>query len=96
LRRDLINLWNTLVEEQNTEDLKVSSAATGLGKSIYLYLIAVLARHVGIPVHYIGNTGNLLIDLSKETVVACNFAAMVLFMNLKILDELGPSLPSRF
>jgi len=76
--------------------LKVSSAATGLGKSIYLYLIAVLARHVGIPVHYIGNTGNLLIDLSKETVVACNFAAMVLFMNLKILDELGPSLPSRF
>ncbi|KAK4524910.1 hypothetical protein GAYE_SCF06G2812 [Galdieria yellowstonensis] len=90
LRQGLITLWNTLVDEQNSEDVNVSSAATGLRKSIYVCLIAVLARHFGIPVQYIGNTGDLLRDLSKETLVASNFAAMLLFMNLKILDELSP------
>ncbi|KAK4527020.1 hypothetical protein GAYE_SCF31G4941 [Galdieria yellowstonensis] len=91
LRQDLINLWNALVDEENTNELNILSAASGLGKSIYLYLIAVFARHFGIPVQYIGNTGDLLRDRSNEELEASNnFAALLLFMNLKILDELGP------
>ncbi|KAK4528324.1 hypothetical protein GAYE_SCF55G6264 [Galdieria yellowstonensis] len=74
LRQDLINLWNALVDEENTEDLKVISAASGLGKSIYLYLIAVFARHFGIPVQYIGNTGDLLREKADDNSVACNYA----------------------
>ncbi|KAK4528095.1 hypothetical protein GAYE_SCF48G6029 [Galdieria yellowstonensis] len=57
LRQDLINLWN----------------ACGLGKSIYLYLIAVFARHFGVPVQYIGNTGDLLREKIDDDLVACNY-----------------------
>jgi len=91
LREDFINLWNALVDEQDTDELRILSAASGLGKSIYLYLVAVFARHFGIPVQYIGNTRDLLEP--KESSIASNFAAMLLFMNLKILDELGPFYP---
>jgi len=73
LRQDIINLRNTLVDEENTEELKVTSAASGLGKSIYLYLIAVFARHFGIPVQYIGNTGDLLRQKVDDDSVACNY-----------------------
>jgi hypothetical protein len=73
LRQDIINLRNTLVDEENTEELKVTSAASGLGKSIYLYLIAVFARHFGIPVQYIGNMGNLLGQEAKGDLVARNY-----------------------
>ncbi|KAK4522864.1 hypothetical protein GAYE_PCTG32G0754 [Galdieria yellowstonensis] len=73
LRQDIINLWNALVDEENTEELKVISAASGLGKSIYLYLIAVFARHFGIPVQYIGNTGDLLRQKVDVDSVACNY-----------------------
>ncbi|KAK4528319.1 hypothetical protein GAYE_SCF54G6258 [Galdieria yellowstonensis] len=91
LREDFINLWNALVDEQDTEELRILSSASGLGKSIYLYLIAVFARHFGIPVQYIGNTRDLFEH--KERSIASTFAAMLLFMNLKILDELGPFYP---
>ncbi|KAK4526502.1 hypothetical protein GAYE_SCF25G4418 [Galdieria yellowstonensis] len=73
LRQDLINLWNALVDEENTEDLKVIYAASGLGKSIYLYLVAVFSRHFGIPVQYIGNTGDLLREKVDDNLVACNY-----------------------
>ncbi|KAK4527848.1 hypothetical protein GAYE_SCF46G5781 [Galdieria yellowstonensis] len=73
LRQDIINLWNALVDEENTEELKVISAASGLGKSIYLYLIAVFARHFGIPVQYIENTGDLLRQKVDVDSVACNY-----------------------
>jgi len=73
LRRDLINLWNGLVDDENTNELNVLSAARGLGKSIYLYLIAVFARHFGIPVQYIGNMGNLLGQEAKGDLVARNY-----------------------
>ncbi|KAK4523732.1 hypothetical protein GAYE_SCF00G1628 [Galdieria yellowstonensis] len=92
LREDFINLWNALVDEQDTEELRILSSASGLGKSIYLYLIAVFARHFEIPVQYIGNTRDLLKPNEKS--IASNFAAMLLFMNLNILDELGPFYPS--
>ncbi|KAK4526106.1 hypothetical protein GAYE_SCF19G4018 [Galdieria yellowstonensis] len=91
LRQDLIDLWNGLVDERNMRKLNILSAASGLGKSIYLYLIAVFARHFGIPVQYIGNTRDLLKPNEKS--IASNFAAMLLFMNLNILDELGPFYP---
>jgi len=93
LREDFINLWNALVDERNMRKLNILSAAGGLGNSIYLYLISVFARHFGIPLQYIGNTGDLLRDFSNEELAACNFAAMLLFMNLKILGELGPFYP---
>jgi len=90
LRQDIINLWNALVDEENTEELKITSAASGLGKSIYLHLIAVFARHFGIPVQYIGNTGDLLRKKLDCRLVARRYAAMLLFMNSGILDSLEP------
>ncbi|KAK4528873.1 hypothetical protein GAYE_SCF66G6821 [Galdieria yellowstonensis] len=91
LRQDLIDLWNGLVDERNMRKLNILSAASGLGKSIYLYLIAVFARHFEIPVQYIGNTRDLL--KPKESSIASKFAAMLFFMNLNILDKLGPFYP---
>ncbi|KAK4527943.1 hypothetical protein GAYE_SCF46G5876 [Galdieria yellowstonensis] len=93
LREDFINLWNALVDEQDTEELRILSSASGLSKSIYLYLIAVFARHFEIPVQYIGNTSDLFENLPNEGSIASKFAAMLLFMNLKILDKLGPFYP---
>ncbi|KAK4525072.1 hypothetical protein GAYE_SCF19G3915 [Galdieria yellowstonensis] len=53
--------------------LNILSAASGLGKSIYLYLIAVFARHFGIPVQYIGNTGDLLREKVDDNSVSRNY-----------------------
>ncbi|KAK4526702.1 hypothetical protein GAYE_SCF26G4618 [Galdieria yellowstonensis] len=86
LRQDLITFWNTLVDEQNTEDLKVLSAASGLGKSIYLYLIAVFARHFGIPVQYIGNAGDLLRQKVEDDAVFHNYAGNTGEMPCKKFD----------
>jgi len=91
LRPDLVDLWNGLVDERNMRRLNILSAASGSGKTIYLYLIAVFARHFGIPVQYIGNTRDLFEP--EERSIASSFAAMLLFLNLKILDELGPFYP---
>jgi len=77
LRRDLIELWNGLVDARNTRKLNVLSAPSGLGKSIYLYLIAVFARHFGIPVQYIGNAGDLLGPFFDGKFTAGSFAAML-------------------
>ncbi|KAK4527772.1 hypothetical protein GAYE_SCF43G5701 [Galdieria yellowstonensis] len=73
LRQDIINLWNALVDAQNSSKLNILSAASGLGKSIYLYLIAVFARHFGIPVQYIGNTGDLLREKDDDNSVSRNY-----------------------
>jgi hypothetical protein len=66
-------LWNALVDEQNT--------ASGMGKSIYLYLIAVFARHFGIPVQYIGNALPLVEDEINQKRAATRYLSMLLFMN---------------
>ncbi|KAK4524639.1 hypothetical protein GAYE_SCF05G2540 [Galdieria yellowstonensis] len=73
LRQDLINLWNALEDAQNSSKLNILSAASGLGKSIYLYLIAVFARHFGTPVQYIGNTGDLLREKVDDNSVSRNY-----------------------
>ncbi|KAK4528248.1 hypothetical protein GAYE_SCF78G7094 [Galdieria yellowstonensis] len=88
LRQDLINLWNALVDEENTNLLNILSDASGLGKSIYLHLIAVFARHFGILVQYIGNTVDLLHEKVDYKLVARKYAAMLLFMNSDTLDSL--------
>jgi len=81
LREDLIWTWNALVDDENRHKLNILCAASGLGKSIYLYLIAIFARHFGIPVQYIGSAGTLLLDGCEHESIACKFAAMLLFMN---------------
>jgi len=86
LRRDLIELWNGLVDARNTRKLNVLSAPSGLGKSIYLYLIAVFARHFGIPVQYIGNTGDLHRQKVDDDSVACNYVGNSRAMLRKKLD----------
>jgi len=81
LRQDLINLWNGLMDAQNTRKLNILSAVSGLGKSIHLYLIAVFARHFGIPVQYIGSALPLVEDEINQERVATRYLSMLLFMN---------------
>jgi len=97
LRLDLIRLWDGLIDgsdlniEDRRCDFKVVYAPSGLGTSVYLYLVAVFARHHQIPVQYFGNTTFLLEELPYEQTVARKFAAMLLFMNARILENLGYS-----
>jgi len=87
LREDFINLWNALVDEQDTEELRILSSASGLGKSIYLYLIAVFARHFKIPVQYIGNTRGLLGQEGDDRSVAHNYVGNTESMLHKRFDD---------
>jgi len=57
---------------------------------MYLYRIAVFARHFGNPLQYFANTGALLLDLSELDSVACKYTAMLFFMNLSVLDSSAP------
>ncbi|KAK4526501.1 hypothetical protein GAYE_SCF25G4417 [Galdieria yellowstonensis] len=90
LREDLIWIWNALVDDENRHKLNILTAASGFGKSIHLYLIAIFARHFGIPVQYVGNAGALLLDGCDHEFIASQYAAMLLFMNSSILDNLAP------
>ncbi|KAK4525357.1 hypothetical protein GAYE_SCF09G3265 [Galdieria yellowstonensis] len=87
LRQDLIDLWNGLVDERNMRKLNILSAASGLGKSIYLYLIAVFARHFGIPVQYIGNTSDLLGQEDDNRSVVRNYVGNTESMLHKRFDD---------
>jgi len=72
---------NALVDDENARKLNILSAASALGKSIYLYLIAVFARHFGIPVQYIGNALQLVEDEVNQERVVTRYLTMLLFMN---------------
>jgi hypothetical protein len=99
LREDLITLWNALVDEENTNELNVLSAASGLGKSIYLYLIAVFARHFKIPLQYIGNASSLVEDETNQERVVKRYLSMLLFMNAQnsaVLNHRFQPLSSRY
>jgi len=87
LREDFINLWNALVDEQDTEELRILSSASGLVKSIYLYLIAVFARHFKIPVQYIRNTRGLLGQEGDDRSVAHNYVGNTESMLHKRFDD---------
>jgi len=95
LREDLIWIWNAMVDDENRHKLNILSAASGVGKIIYLYLIAIFARHFGIPMQYIGSAGTLLLDGCEHEYIASQYAAMLLFMNSSILDNLAPCLSGR-
>jgi len=99
LREDFINLWNALVDEQDTDELRILSAASGLGKSIYLYLIAVFARQFKIPVQYIGNASSLVEDETNQERVVKRYLSMLLFMNAQnsaVLNHRFQPLSSRY
>jgi len=79
--------------------LNVLSAASGLGKSIYLYLIAVFARHFKIPVQYIGNASSLVEDETNQERVVKRYLSMLLFMNAHnsaVLNHRFQPLSSRY
>ncbi|KAK4528808.1 hypothetical protein GAYE_SCF64G6755 [Galdieria yellowstonensis] len=99
LREDLITLWNALVDGENRRKLNVLSAASGLGKSIYLYLITVFARHFKIPVQYIGNASSLVEDETNQERVVKRYLSMLLFMNAQnsaVLNHRFQPLSSRY
>ncbi|KAK4526948.1 hypothetical protein GAYE_SCF29G4867 [Galdieria yellowstonensis] len=99
LREDLITLWNALVDGENRRKFNVLSAASGLGKSIYLYLITVFARHFKIPVQYIGNASSLVEDEANQERVVKRYLSMLLFMNAQnsaVLNHRFQPLSSRY
>ncbi|GJQ11518.1 hypothetical protein GpartN1_g3309.t1 [Galdieria partita] len=99
LRGEFIKRWNRHIESLDAEGCSpppqqiIVSAASGLGKSVDLYMAAVFSRHCRIPLQYIGNAEAWLGDNRVKTEVVALYLKMLLFMNLSILDEL-PSFQS--
>ncbi|GJQ11733.1 hypothetical protein GpartN1_g3524.t1 [Galdieria partita] len=94
LREEFIKRWNSHIESLDAEGCSppsqqiIVSAASGLGKSVDLYLAAVFSRHCSIPLQYIGNAAAWLGDNRVITEVVPLYLKMLLFMNFSILDEL--------
>ncbi|GJQ13971.1 hypothetical protein GpartN1_g5762.t1 [Galdieria partita] len=94
LRQEFIKRWNGHIESLGgrAPDLPpqhiIVSAASGLGKSVDLYLAAVFSRYCRIPLQYIGNAEAWLGDDRVITEVVPLYLKMLLFMNSSILDEL--------
>jgi hypothetical protein len=51
---------------------KIGSAASEVGKSMYLYLVAVFARHFETPVWFVASTTSLLEGLPDKGTVVVN------------------------
>eukprot|EP00871_Galdieria_phlegrea_P003851 jgi/Galph1/4467/GphlegSOOS_G3078.1 len=94
LRQEFIERWNGQIRSLGNQKVVrypkwiILSAASGLGKSIDLYLAAVFARYCKIPVQYFGNTSAILRDPQDDSFVALRFLKMLLFMNADILDNI--------
>ncbi|GJQ09464.1 hypothetical protein GpartN1_g1255.t1 [Galdieria partita] len=99
LRREFIKRWNRHIESLNAEGCIlppqqiIVSAASGLGKSVELYMAAVFSRHCRIPLQYIGNAAAWLKNISNISQMVSLYLKMLLFMNADILEEM-PSLES--
>ncbi|GJQ13986.1 hypothetical protein GpartN1_g5777.t1 [Galdieria partita] len=99
LRGEFIKRWNRHIESLDAEGCSpppqqiIVSAASGLGKSVDLYLAAVFSRYYSIPLQFIGNAAAWLGDNRVITEVVALYLKMLLFMNFSILDEL-PSFQS--
>ncbi|GJQ13910.1 hypothetical protein GpartN1_g5701.t1 [Galdieria partita] len=94
LRREFIKRWNKHIESLDAEGCSlprrqiIVSAASGLGKSVELYMAAVFSRHCGIPVQYIANTWEWLTKINDISDVFSGYLKMLLFMNADILEEM--------
>eukprot|EP00871_Galdieria_phlegrea_P003390 jgi/Galph1/4051/GphlegSOOS_G2744.1 len=94
LRQEFIERWNGQIRSLGNQKVVrypkwiILSAASGLGKSIDLYLAAVFARYCKIPVQYFGNTSAILRDPQNDSFVALRFLKMLLFMNADVLDNI--------
>eukprot|EP00871_Galdieria_phlegrea_P005303 jgi/Galph1/5774/GphlegSOOS_G4401.1 len=94
LRQEFIERWNGQIRSLGNQKVVrypkwiILSAASGLGKSIDLYLAAVFARHCKIPVQYFGNTSAILRDPQDDSFVALRFLKMLLFMNADVLNNI--------
>ncbi|GJQ09776.1 hypothetical protein GpartN1_g1567.t1 [Galdieria partita] len=100
LRGGFIRKWNRLIESLGViapnlpRRQNVLSAASGVGKSVELYMAAVFSMHCRIPLQYIGNTAAWLAEVSNISQMVALYLKMLLFMNFFILDDL-PSFESR-
>ncbi|GJQ09909.1 hypothetical protein GpartN1_g1700.t1 [Galdieria partita] len=99
LRREFIRKWNRLIESLGViapnlpRRQNVLSAASGVGKSVELYMAAVFSMHCRIPLQYIGNAAAWLEEISNISQIVTLYLKMLLYMNFSILDEL-PSFQS--
>jgi hypothetical protein len=97
LRKSFIQRWNIQIRDISErvgkfhEAKLIISAASGLGKSVELYLSAIFARYLGFPIQYIGNTGALVESYvkGKEEEVACLYLLNLLYLNADIFDQLN-------
>eukprot|EP00871_Galdieria_phlegrea_P005216 jgi/Galph1/5696/GphlegSOOS_G4348.1 len=93
LRREFIRRWNEQVRSLGNPGVGlypkqvILSAASGMGKSIDLYLTAVLARHCKLIVQYFANTSSILKCEDDEKLCEL-FLKMLLFMNAESLDSI--------
>ncbi|GJQ11067.1 hypothetical protein GpartN1_g2858.t1 [Galdieria partita] len=99
LRGEFIKRWNKYVENLGVRAPNlplqqiIVSAASGLGKSLELYMAAVFARYRRIPLQYVGNTETWLQNISNISQMVSLYLKMLLFMNADILEEM-PSFES--
>ncbi|GJQ14723.1 hypothetical protein GpartN1_g6514.t1 [Galdieria partita] len=99
LRREFIKRWNRHIESLDAKGCSpppqqiIVSAASGLGKSVELYMAAVFSRHCRIPLQYIGNAEAWLKNCSNISQMVSRYLKMLLFMNADILEEM-PSFES--
>ncbi|GJQ14486.1 hypothetical protein GpartN1_g6277.t1 [Galdieria partita] len=99
LRGEFIKRWNKCFENLGVRAPNlppqqiIVSAASGLGKSLELYMAAVFARYRRIPLQYIGNIEDWLTNISNISQMVSLYLKMLLFMNADILEEM-PSFES--
>ncbi|GJQ09615.1 hypothetical protein GpartN1_g1406.t1 [Galdieria partita] len=93
LREEFIKRWNRHIESLDAKGSSlprrqiVISAASGLGKSVDLYLAAVFSRYCRIPLQYIGNAEAWL-NVKSISKVVSRYLKMLLFINADILQEM--------
>ncbi|GJQ14721.1 hypothetical protein GpartN1_g6512.t1 [Galdieria partita] len=93
LREEFIKRWNRHIESLDAKGSSlprrqiVISAASGLGKSVDLYMAAIFSRYCRIPLQYIGNAEAWL-NVNSISKVVSRYLKMLLFINADILQEM--------
>ncbi|GJQ12170.1 hypothetical protein GpartN1_g3961.t1 [Galdieria partita] len=102
LREEFIKRWNRHIESLDAKGSSlppqqiIVSAASGLGKSVDLYMAAVFSRYCRIPLQYIGSAEAWLGESTEFSVVLLLYLKMLLFMNADIADDLPEFVSSRY